>query len=147
MGTSPEPAGPLPSLDGTSSGPARGGGKRALTVVGYVAVFLLGLVQGVIGSFQYGQSPTPVIAIILVVVIFVTCAACGWGVGTMGAGVLPAIGWIFASFFLAMPKSNGSVIITATAAGEWYLYGGALAAAVGAVSSFFLRHRGGVARP
>jgi hypothetical protein len=132
---------------GTSQGSARGGGQRALSAVGYVALFLLGLVQGFIGSFQYGQSPSPVIAIILVVVIFVTCAACGWGAGTMGAGVLPAIGWIFAAFFLAMPKSNGSVIITATAAGEWYLYGGALAAAAGAVSSFFLRNLGGAARP
>jgi hypothetical protein len=132
---------------GTSQESARGGGQRALTVVGYVALFLLGLVQGVIGSFQYGQSPIPVIAIILVVVIFLTCAACGWGVGTIGAGVLPAIGWIIASFILAMPKSNGSVIITATSAGEWYLYGGALAAAVGAVASFFLRYRSGAQRP
>jgi hypothetical protein len=131
---------------GTSQESARGGGQRALTVVGYVALFLLGLAQGFIGSFQYGQSPTPVIAIILIVVIFITCLACGWGVGTMSAGVLPAIGWILASFFLAMPKSNGSVIITATAAGEWYLYGGALASAAGAVGSFFLRHLGGAAR-
>ena len=125
---------------GTSQESARGSGQRALTAVGYLALFLLGLVQGVIGSFQYGQTPTPVIAIILVVVIFLTCAACGWGVGTLGAGVLPAIGWILASFFLAMPKSNGSVIITATTAGEWYLYGGALASATGAVTSFFIRH-------
>ena len=109
--------------------------------LGYLALFLLGLVQGFIGSFQYSRSPIPLIAIILIVVIFLTCAACGWGVGTLGAGVLPAIGWILASFFLAMPKSNGSVIITATTAGEWYLYGGALASAAGAVTSFFLRLR------
>ncbi len=99
------------------------------------------LVQGFIGSFQYGQSPTPLIAIVLIVVIFVTCVACGWGVGTLSAGVLPAVGWIVVSFFLAMPKSNGSVIITATTAGEWYLYGGALACAAGAVTSFVFRVR------
>ncbi len=148
MGTSPDPAGTSPRLDRAAPGPARAGGQRALTVIGYLGLFLLGLVQGVIGSFQYGQSPTPVIAILLVVVIFVTCAACGWGAGTLVAGVLPAIGWIVASFVLAMPKANGSVIITATAAGEWYLYGGALACLAGAVASFFLRFlRGGGARP
>jgi hypothetical protein len=116
-------------------------GQRVLTAVGYLALFLLGVVEGFIGSFQYGRSPVPVIAIILVVVVFGTCLACGWGVGTVGAGLLPAIGWILTSFILAMPKSNGSVIITATTAGEWYLYGGALAAAAGAVASFFFRVR------
>lgn len=132
----------LPAEGPAEERPARGGGgKRALTALGYLALFLLGVVQGFIGSFQYGQSPTPVIAVILVVVLFATCLACGWGVGTVGAGLLPAVGWILTSFILAMPKSNGSVIITATTAGEWYLYGGALAAAAGAVASFFFRLR------
>ena len=44
------------------------------------------------------------------------------------------------SFVLAMPRPNGSVIITATAAGEWYLYGGALGCAAGAVDRVL--HRG-----
>jgi hypothetical protein len=134
MGTSQDSAGTTPSL-------ARGGGQRALTAVGYLALFLLGAVQGLIGSFQYSQSPAPLIAVILIAVIFITCAACGWGVGTLGAGLLPALGWIAVSFILAMPKANGSVIITATTAGEWYLYGGALASAAGAVASFVLRIR------
>jgi hypothetical protein len=56
---------------------------------------------------------------------------------TYGAGIVTAIGWIAASFALAMPKANGSVIITATSAGEWYLYGGALGAGVGAVIALF----------
>ena len=56
---------------------------------------------------------------------------------TYAAGILPALGWIIASFILAMPRPNGSVIIEANAAGEWYLYGGALAAAAGAGVSFF----------
>jgi hypothetical protein len=102
-------------------------------------LFLLGAFQGLVGSFQYSQSPVPVIAIILAVIIFATCLACGWGLGTFTAGLLPAVGWILASFVLAMPRPNGSVIITATAAGEWYLYGGALACAVGCVAAFFAR--------
>jgi Family of unknown function (DUF6113) len=126
---------------GTSQGSLPGGGHWALTAVGYVLLFLLGAVQGLIGSFQYSQSPAPLIAIILAVVIFATCVACGWGIGTLGAGLLPAVGWILAAFILAMPRPNGSVIITATSAGEWYLYGGALACAAGCVTAFFTRVR------
>jgi len=117
------------------------GGQRALTAVGYLTLFLLGALQGLIGSFQYSQAPAPLIAIILAVVIFATCVACGWGFGTFGAGLLPAVGWIIVSFILAMPRPNGSVIITATAAGECYLYGGALGCTVGAVTAFITRLR------
>jgi hypothetical protein len=126
---------------GTSQGSLPTSGQRTLTAVGYVALFVLGALQGLIGSFQYGQAPAPLIAIILAVIIFATCAACGWGIGTFGAGLLPAVGWILASFILAMQRPNGSVVITATAAGEWYLYGGALGCAAGSVTSFFTRLR------
>jgi hypothetical protein len=124
---------------GTSQGSLPGGRRRTVTAVGYVMLFLLGVFQGLVGSFQYSQSPVPVIAIILAVIIFATCLVCGWGLGTFTAGLLPAVGWILASFVLAMPRPNGSVIITATAAGEWYLYGGALACAVGCVAAFFAK--------
>jgi hypothetical protein len=126
---------------GTSQGPPPAGGQRALTVVGYVTLFLLGALQGLIGSFQYGQSPAPLIAIVLVAVIFATCVACGLGLGTFGGGLLPAVGWILASFILASGRPNGSVIITASTAGEWYLYGGALACAAGSVTAFITRIR------
>jgi hypothetical protein len=54
---------------------------------------------------------------------------------------VPAIGWIIASFVLSMPVSNGSVIITASTPGEWYLYGGALSAAIAVGASFSLSIR------
>jgi hypothetical protein len=117
------------------------GRPRALTAVSYVLLFVLGVIQGLIGSFQYSQPPAPLIAIILAVIIFATCAACGRGLGTFSAGLLPAVGWILTSFLLAMPRPNGSVVITATAAGEWYLYGGALACAAGCLTAFFARLR------
>lgn len=117
------------------------GRQQAFTAVGYVLLFLLGALQGLIGSFEYGRSPAPLIAIVLVVVIFATCVACGWGLGTFTGGLVPALGWIAAAFVIAMPRPNGSVVITATAAGEWYLYGGALACLVGSVTAFFARLR------
>jgi hypothetical protein len=116
-----------------------GTSQRSLTAVGYLVLFLLGVFESLVGSFQYSQGPVPLVAIVFVVVIFATCAASGVGVGTFAAGLLPAVGWIVASFILAMPRPNGSVIITATAAGEWYLYGGALASAAGASAAFITR--------
>lgn len=111
--------------------------RGLVTAIGYLVLFVLGGLQGLIGSFQYGDSPAPAIAIVLDLLIFATCVLAGWGLRTYWAGILPALGWIVASFVLATQRSNGSVIITATPAGEWYLYGGALAAAAGAAAAFF----------
>jgi hypothetical protein len=108
---------------------------------GYPVLLALGALQGLLGCFQYGRPPQPFIAIAFAVLIFVTCAGCGWGVGTFTAALLPAVGWIIVSFVLASPRPNGSVIITGTAAGEWYLYGGALGCAAGTVTAFYLRVR------
>lgn len=134
MGTTQGPA-------GTSQGSLPSGAQRAVTAAGYVLLFVLGALQGLIGSFQYSQGPGPLVAIVLVVIVFATCAACGWGCGTFGAALLPAVGWVLASFILAMSKANGSVVITATAAGEWYLYGGTVACLIGVSTGFFTRAR------
>ena len=121
--------------------------ERALTVVVYLVLFVLGVALGVIGSFQYSRGPIPLVAIVLDLAIFLTCLLGGWGMRTFLGGIIPAVGWFIASFVLSMSRSNGSVIITASAAGEWYLYGGALAAAAGGSAAFILwarsksRHR------
>lgn len=107
-------------------------GERLTTVAVYVVLFVLGLLQGLIGSFQYSQSPVPLIAIIFAVAIFATCVFGGWGMESISGGVVPALGWFLASFVLSEGSPQGTVIITASAAGEWYLYGGALAALAGA---------------
>jgi Family of unknown function (DUF6113) len=117
-------------------------GQRALTAVAYLVLLLLGVLQGMIGSFQYSRSPAPLVAILLDVVIFATCVLCGWGMRSFAGGLVPAAGWIIASFILSMPSSHGSVIITNTTAGEWYLYGGAIAAVAGATTVFVVWARG-----
>src|ERR1700751_5758789 len=111
-------------------------GSRASTVAVYVLLFVLGALQGIIGSCHYSQSPVPLIAIILDVVIFATCVLGGWAMRSFTGGLIPAIRWLLASFLLSTGNSQGTVIITASAAGEWYLYGGALAAAAGAGAAF-----------
>jgi hypothetical protein len=112
--------------------------RSLVTGIGYLALFVLGAVQGLIGSFQYSRGPAPFIAILLILIMFATCVLAGWGLRTYGAGILPALGWLIASFILAMPRPNGSVIVESSSAGEWYLYGGALAAAAGAAVTFYL---------
>lgn len=111
-------------------------GTGTTTVAVHVLLFVLGILQGMIGSFQYSRSPAPLIAIVLVVVLFATCVLGSWAMRSFAAGLLPAVGWIIASFVLSMGNARGSVIITATAAGEWYLYGGVLAALAGVATSF-----------
>jgi hypothetical protein len=115
--------------------------RRAFIVVAYLVLLALGLVQGVIGSFQYARSPVPLVAVALDVMLFATCLLCGWGMQSFAAALVPALGWFIAVFVLSMPSRNGSVIITATPAGEWFLYGGALAASAGTAAAFVLRAR------
>jgi hypothetical protein len=117
-------------------------GQRALAIITYLVLLVLGVLLGVIGSFQYPRGPVPLVAIALDLVIFATCLLGGWGMRTFLGAVIPALGWFAASFVLSMPSSKGSVIITATTAGEWYLYGGALAAAAGGSAAFILWARG-----
>ena len=109
----------------------------------YVALFLLGVMQGLIGCFQYSHSlgGIPVMSLAFCALLLVTCVAGAAGMGTALGGVLPAIGWMAASFVLTLPTAEGSVVVTNTTAGEWYLYGGAACAATGIVASFGMRLR------
>jgi hypothetical protein len=117
-------------------------GKRgtwSLVSVGvYGVLFLLGLVQGMIGSFQYSRTSgsVPVTALVCCAVILATCLLAAWATRSVSGAILPGMGWIIASFVLSMPDSNGSVIITNTTPGKWYLYGGTLSVAVAVVLSF-----------
>jgi uncharacterized membrane protein len=108
------------------------------TVAVYVVLFVLGAVEGLIGSFQYSALPgsVPVAALVCCVVLLATCLLAAWAMRSVSGAFAPAAGWLVASFVLSMPVSSGSVIITNTTAGQWYLYGGTLCAAIGVAASF-----------
>jgi len=112
--------------------------SRGYSLAVYVVIFVLGVVEGVIGSFQYSRSPVPWIAISLDVIIFATFVLCGWGTLTFSGALAPAAGWMLAAFYLSMGTRQGSVIITNTSAGKWYLYGGALAVVASLLANFAL---------
>jgi hypothetical protein len=113
-------------------------GSRSLVSFGvFCVLFLLGLVEGMIGSFQYAWvvGSVPAAALVCCAVILATCLLAAWATRSVSGAIMPGMGWIIASFVLSMPVSNGSVIITATTPGTWYLYGGTLSVAVGVVAS------------
>ena len=117
------------------------GGKGTgllFTVAVYVVLFVLGAVEGVIGSFQYSAmaGSVPVAALVCCVVLLATCLLAAWAMRSVSGAFAPAAGWLVASFVLSLPVSSGSVIITNTTAGQWYLYGGTLCAAIGVAASF-----------
>jgi hypothetical protein len=98
-------------------------------------LFLLGAVEGVIGSFQYSRLAPVGGALAFCVAILATCVLAGWGMRSVSGALMPAVGWIIASFVLSMPVSNGSVIIANTTPGKWYLYGGTVSVLLGVGAS------------
>ena len=108
-----------------------------VTAAAYVALLLFGAAEGLIGSFQYNRW-APGGAMLFCAGIFITCLAGGWGTQSITGAFMPAVGWVIATFVLAQPMSNGSVLIANTSAGKWYLYGGTLSAATAVVIAFAL---------
>jgi hypothetical protein len=113
---------------------------RWVAAGGYCLLLVLGLLLGMIGSFQYGWAlgSFPVAAVAFALGIGVVCVAAAWGMRRSLGGLMPAVGWFVASFVLAMSPPGGSVVITNTTAGKWFLFGGSVCAVLGVVVSFSL---------
>jgi len=122
------------------------GTRVLLTGAAYAALFLAGAVEGLIGSFQYNRN-APLGAIVFCVVLLATCLLGAWAMRSVSGALWPAIGWIVTSFVLSMPAASGSVIITNTTAGKWYLYGGTVCALSGVGLSFGVWARRAGTRP
>jgi hypothetical protein len=118
--------------------PAPPGPNWVVTVGAYLFLFLLGAVEALIGTFQYSRGPGVLVAICFALGILVTSLFGGWGTGTAAGGLLPAAGWFLVAIILGLSSTGGSVLVTATAPGEWFLFGGAVCAAAGAILAFLL---------
>ena len=126
------------STPGETTG--RPGPDWPVAVGAYAVLFVLGVVEAMIGSFQYARAPkpVPVAALACCAGILLTCVLAAWAMRSVSGAVLPGMGWVITSFVLSMPVSNGSIIITATTPGEWFLYGGTLSVAAAVVAAFAL---------
>ena len=114
---------------------------RAAFVTGgaYALLLVLGAVQGLIGSFEYSAwmiGSFPAAAILFCLILVATCVFGSWGMSSVAGAIVPALGWIVASFVLDSPSRQGSVVVAAVPSGEWYLYGGAIAALLGIAAAF-----------
>jgi hypothetical protein len=107
-----------------------------ITAGAYVMLFLLGAMQGVIGCFYYGSGPVPLAALAFDALLLATSLLAAWGMRRPAGGLMPAVGWFLTSFVLAMGTKGGSVVITNTSAGKWFLFGGSATAVAGAVAAF-----------
>jgi len=127
-------------MDGAAD---RKGTGLLLTGVTYGVLFVFGAVQGMLGSFLYSGTagPLPLAAIAFCLAILATCLLASRVLHTVSGALVPAIGWIAASFVLSMPVASGSVIITNTSAGKWFLYGGTLCAVGGVILASLTRVR------
>jgi hypothetical protein len=106
-------------------------------------LFLLGLLEGLIGCFQYSRGPAPLAAVCFALAILVTCVLGAWGMRAPAGGLMPGVGWFAAAFVLATATQGGSVVITNTTAGKWLLFGGAGCAAAGCLVSYLCLPRAG----
>ena len=120
------------------------GRRRELgALAAYAALFALGAMQGLIGCFEFSHvaGGVPVAALGFCALILATCLLGAVGMGSPLGGLLPAVGWLAVSFVLTQPTTAGSVIVTNTSAGRWYLYGGAVCAGAGVAASAVRRPR------
>jgi hypothetical protein len=112
----------------------RGRQLRSLGAAGaYLLLFVLGVMEGILGSFEFprGIGSFPAMALGFCLLVLLTCWLAGRGMRSGLGALAPAAGWLIASLVLALPTPGGSVVVTNSAAGKWYLYGGTLCASVG----------------
>jgi hypothetical protein len=137
-----------PAPDQTPPGgraPVLGDGP-VVKAAAYLALSLLGAVQALIGTFQFGRGPGVLVPICFALAILATCLLGSWGMRSAVGGVLPAAGWFLVSVVLGSSSAGGSVLVTDTAQGQWFLFGGAICAAAGALLAFARWSRASMAR-
>ncbi|HEY0719075.1 MAG TPA: hypothetical protein VGD68_15785 [Streptosporangiaceae bacterium] len=125
----PPPAEPVPRRDAFVTGGA------------YGLLLVLGLVEGLIGSFAYSiwtLGSFPAAAALWCLLLLATCVFGAWGMTSVAGAIVPALGWIVASFVLDSPSRQGSVVVAAVPSGEFYLYGGSLCALAAIMVAFAL---------
>src|ERR1035441_3590774 len=71
------------------------GTQPVLTGGVYLVLFVLGAVEGLIGSFQYSRmaGSVPLAAIAFCLALLVTCLLARWGMRSASGALVPAIGW------------------------------------------------------
>jgi hypothetical protein len=106
-----------------------------LVGLAYGVLAVLGVLLGVIGSFEFSWSagPVPVAAILLSAVNLAVFRGAGWAMESRLAAVVPAVLWMIILVVLSSRRPEGDLVVTGTTAGYVYMFGGAVAALVAIV--------------
>lgn len=105
----------------------------SLTGAAYAALFLLGAVVGVFGCFHFSVAAfgVPVGTVLAIIVNLLMCWLGGLGMQSKLGAALPAAGWLIVAMAFAVQRPEGDVVVTNSAVGLTYLFGGTVAAGVG----------------
>jgi hypothetical protein len=103
-----------------------------LVGIAYGVLAVLGVLLGVIGSFEFSwqAGSVPVAAIALSVVNLAIFRAAGWAMESKLGAVVPAALWMIILVVLSSRRPEGDLVVTGTTPGYVYMTGGAVAALV-----------------
>jgi Family of unknown function (DUF6113) len=103
-----------------------------LVGLAYGLLAVLGVLVGVIGSFEFdwATGSVPAAAIVLSLVNLGIFRAAGWAMESKLGAAVPALFWMIILFVLASKRPEGDLVVTGTSAGYTYMFGGAVAALV-----------------
>jgi hypothetical protein len=103
-----------------------------LTGLVYGLLAVLGVLLGLIGSFEFSwqAGSVPVAALVLTAVNLAVFRGAGWAMESKVAALVPAVFWIIVVLVLSSRRPEGDLVVTGTAAGYTFMFGGALAALV-----------------
>jgi hypothetical protein len=103
-----------------------------ITGAAYGGLVVAGLMLGVIESFSFSWSagPVPLSAILWSLFNLVAFWGAGWGMGRKLGAAVPTLMWLVVVIVLAIRRPEGDLVVTGTAEGTVFLYGGVLAAGI-----------------
>lgn len=117
--------------------PGPRGEPAFVTGAAYGFLAVLGAILGVIGAFEFSwqAGPVPVAALAWTVVNIAAFRGAGWVMeGKLGV-VAPAVPWVVVVLVLSSSRPEGDLVVTGTAAGYIFIFGGVIAAVVALVST------------
>ncbi|WP_143227016.1 DUF6113 family protein [Actinomadura mexicana] len=128
-----EPAEPAEGAGASALEPAgEGPGDAFVSGAAYAALGVLGGVFGVVGSFaqDWSVGPVPLVALVLVALVFAMAWASGRAMGGRLGALIPALVWGVVVFVLQMRRPEGDLVVPATLPGYVFVIGGMVAAVI-----------------
>lgn len=108
-----------------------------VTGAAYGVLVVLGLLLGLVGSFEFSWTAfgLPIAAVVVAVVDFAVFRAAGWAMRSRLGVAAVAVPWLVVTVLLSTRRAEGDLVVTGTLAGYVYIFGGAIAAAVAVAST------------